>query len=72
MYQGIQLEERIDNKRRNILSLPTSILLVQAGQHPQMMLSSQCVPSGQSEASILGTHSTNEQSGHKGRDVVVQ
>ena len=45
---------------------------MQAGQHPQIILSSQCVPSGQSDASIFGTHSTNEQSGHKGRLVVSQ
>ena len=53
-------------------NLPTSIRLIQAGQHPQIILSSQCVPSGQSEAIRLGTHSTNEQSGHKGRLVVLQ
>ena len=41
--------------------------VVHAGQHPHKILSSQCVPSGQSVEDIVGTHSTNEQSGHKGK-----
>ena len=34
------------------------------------MFSSQLVPSGQSVGDIVGIHSTNEQSGHKGKMVL--
>ena len=41
--------------------------VVHAGQQPHKMLSSQNVPSGQSDGVIFGMHSTKEQSGHTGK-----